>query len=136
MRERTCVYRLYDAEDTLLYIGITTDTDVRWQAHSSTRKWWPEVARKDVQWYEARADAEAAEVAAIRAEKPRYNRAHADYHPPLGTSVRDLRAALADVINEAATRGRITYITQRGRRIAAVVPIAIAEAAEQRSAES
>lgn len=51
-------------------------------------------------------------------------------------STREVRAALADVINEAATRGRITYITQRGRRIAAVVPIAIAEAAEQRSAES
>jgi len=56
-------------------------------------------------------------------------------------STREVRASLADVVNQAATRGQITYITSRGRRIAAVVPIAVAEAAERaaidkRSAES
>jgi prevent-host-death family protein len=41
-------------------------------------------------------------------------------------SVRDTRASFADVVN-AAVRGRITYITSRGRRVAAVVPLAVAE---------
>jgi prevent-host-death family protein len=45
-------------------------------------------------------------------------------------SVRDLRAKLADVLNDAAVRGRITYITSRGRRVAAVVPLSIAEPAD------
>lgn len=42
-------------------------------------------------------------------------------------AVRELRVDLADVINNAAVRGKITYITSRGRRIAAVVPVQIAE---------
>ncbi|RSN12849.1 hypothetical protein DMB42_11770 [Nonomuraea sp. WAC 01424] len=127
MRERTALYRLYDAADELLYVGITTDTAVRWQAHSTT-KWWPQVARKAVQWYATRAEAAAAEIAAIKTERPAHNRAHADYHPPLGTSVRDLRARFADVINDAAAYDTITYVTSRGRRIAAVVSVADAEA--------
>ncbi|WP_113700055.1 type II toxin-antitoxin system prevent-host-death family antitoxin [Nonomuraea lactucae] len=45
-------------------------------------------------------------------------------------SVADARKQFADILNHAAVRGRITYITNRGRRIAAVVPVPIAEAAE------
>lgn len=44
-------------------------------------------------------------------------------------STRDVRANLAEVINEAAVNGTITFITTRGRRIAALVPVAIGEAA-------
>jgi prevent-host-death family protein len=54
-----------------------------------------------------------------------------DRKPAADRSVRDLRAALADVLNEAAVHGRITYVTSRGRRIAAVVPVPVAEAAER-----
>lgn len=43
---------------------------------------------------------------------------------------------MADVINEAVIRGEITYITSRGRRIAAVVPVSIAEAADPDRARS
>lgn len=46
-------------------------------------------------------------------------------------SVRQLRAELADVLNAAAVHGTITYVTSRGRRIAAVVPVPLAEAAER-----
>jgi len=44
-------------------------------------------------------------------------------------SVADARRQFADVLNDAV-RGHITYVTNRGRRIAAIVPVAIAEAAE------
>ncbi|MGW6391136.1 type II toxin-antitoxin system prevent-host-death family antitoxin [Streptomyces sp. NPDC055103] len=44
--------------------------------------------------------------------------------------VRDLRTQLSDVLHESTVRGRITYVTSRGRRIAAIVPVDIAEAAE------
>lgn len=47
-------------------------------------------------------------------------------------SVRELRAQAADVLNSASARGKITYITNRGRRIAAVVPLDVAEEAEAR----
>ncbi len=45
-------------------------------------------------------------------------------------SVRDLRADLAGVLNAAGVRDQITYVTSRGRRIAAVVPVPVAEDAE------
>lgn len=44
-------------------------------------------------------------------------------------STRDVRTKLADVINDAAAYGTVTFITSRGRRIAAVVPVAVGEAA-------
>jgi prevent-host-death family protein len=44
-------------------------------------------------------------------------------------SVRELRAGLADVINAAGTRDQVTFVTSRGRRVAAVVSVAAAEQA-------
>jgi prevent-host-death family protein len=49
---------------------------------------------------------------------------------PTELTTRDVREHLADVIN-AAIRGQVTYITSRGRRVAAVVPLAIADAQVQ-----
>ena len=42
---------------------------------------------------------------------------------PCERSIRQIREHLADVINDAV-QGRITYVTSRGRRVAAVVPLA------------
>jgi prevent-host-death family protein len=44
-------------------------------------------------------------------------------------SVRELREGLADVLNAAGTRGQVTFITSRGRRVAAVVSVAAGERA-------
>lgn len=50
--------------------------------------------------------------------------------------VRELRARLGEVLNDTAVRGRITYVTSHGRRVAAIVPVPDAEALEaQRQAE-
>lgn len=46
--------------------------------------------------------------------------------PPVEKSVRDAREHFADVLYDAAA-GKVTYITSRGRRIAAVVPLSIAD---------
>jgi prevent-host-death family protein len=48
-------------------------------------------------------------------------------------SVRELRAALADVINAAGMHDQVTFVTSRGRRVAAVVSVAVAEAATEDS---
>lgn len=44
--------------------------------------------------------------------------------------IRELRAALSDVVNRAAVRGEITYVTSRGRRVAAIVSVPDAETIE------
>lgn len=49
--------------------------------------------------------------------------------PATDIGSRDLRPQLADRIN-AAVRGEITYITNHGRRVAAIVSVSVAEAAE------
>jgi prevent-host-death family protein len=46
---------------------------------------------------------------------------------PAEMSVRELRADLADVINAAGTRDQVTFVTSRGRRVAAVVSVAAGE---------
>lgn len=79
--DRTALYRLYDAGDELLYIGITNYPPKRFVEHEGDKPWWPEVARRDVEWIASRAQAEIDERCAIAAEKPRYNRIHNVGHP-------------------------------------------------------
>jgi transcriptional regulator with XRE-family HTH domain/predicted GIY-YIG superfamily endonuclease len=73
---RTALYRFFDAEDVLLYIGITDNTARRWNAHKGDKSWWPDVARKAVEWYDNQQDAADVEWRAIRAEQPLHNIAH------------------------------------------------------------
>jgi antitoxin Phd len=44
--------------------------------------------------------------------------------------ISDARDHLADVLGRATYAGQITYITKRGQRVGAVVPVDVAEAAE------
>ena len=43
--------------------------------------------------------------------------------------VAHLREQLADILNNTAVYGNITYVTSRGRRVAAIVPVPVAEQA-------
>jgi prevent-host-death family protein len=45
--------------------------------------------------------------------------------------ITDVRYRLADVVNEAAYGGQVTYLTRHGRRLAAIVSVEAAEAAER-----
>lgn len=76
LTERTALYRLFDVAGALLYIGISVDPGVRWRVHAREKSWWAEVSERTVEWFETRKAAEAAEVAAVAAELPRYNVEH------------------------------------------------------------
>lgn len=45
--------------------------------------------------------------------------------------ITEARDRLAEVVNEAAYTGQVTYLTRRGRRLAAIVSVQAAEAAER-----
>lgn len=77
MTVRTALYRFYDADEALLYVGVTDDTNVRWKTHAAVKPWWPQVARKTVEWHDDRKIAEAHERRAIREENPLHNVQHA-----------------------------------------------------------
>jgi hypothetical protein len=70
---RTALYRLYAADGTLLYIGVTGKLSVRFYSHSREKRWWPQVAGMRLAWYANKAEAEEAERAAIFSEDPVHN---------------------------------------------------------------
>lgn len=74
--ERTALYRLYDTDGNLLYIGITNHPERRWRNHSYIQGWWHLVSRREVNWYDRRTVAEDAERHAVRAEGPRFDATH------------------------------------------------------------
>lgn len=74
--ERTALYRFYDEDDRLLYVGITSDTRGRFKQHASSKPWWSQVTTRELEWYPTREDAAVAEVVAIRAEHPMFNHQH------------------------------------------------------------
>lgn len=69
------VYRFYDAALQPLYIGITSGNPTRWEAHRKSSDWWSLAKYVAVSFYPTYSEIEVAEKAAIRSERPRYNRA-------------------------------------------------------------
>lgn len=67
------VYRLYDGEGRLLYIGQTRYLYDRLKTHSREAWWGPLVKHTKVTVFSNRFSAHAAEQAAIRDEEPAYN---------------------------------------------------------------
>lgn len=66
------VYRLWDAQGNLLYIGSAYDPEQRCRGHRK-KEWWSEVARRTDEWHPNRWTAYSAESDAVNAEKPKYN---------------------------------------------------------------
>lgn len=69
----TYVYRLYDLNNNLLYIGITYDIKMRFYHHSKDKYWWPDVSKKYIRKYPNRQEAVRIEKQAIEKYNPLYN---------------------------------------------------------------
>lgn len=70
------LYRFFAANGELLYIGLTLNPGTRWKKHAKEKPWWTEVVGITLEHFPSREAVEAAEVAAIRAERPVYNITH------------------------------------------------------------
>lgn len=68
------LYRHFDAEGNLLYVGVSLSSLSRLRAHSHRSSWFRRVARIDLEHFDTRAQALAAESRAIANESPRHNR--------------------------------------------------------------
>lgn len=89
------LYRLYNAADQLLYIGITSDPKERWRQHQGDKSWWPEVTRKTIEWIDDRGTALSREASAIKTERPLYNGTH---RSAAQTTADDLLGSLPDLV--------------------------------------
>lgn len=67
------VYRVFDATDTLLYIGCTMAPWQRFTAHRAQSAWYPRAARVTWQFAGQQADARWVERKAIMSERPLHN---------------------------------------------------------------
>lgn len=72
---KTAVYRHFDADGRLLYVGCSSDPHGRFVNHKCKSAWAFQVATISIEWFENRATALAAERAAILTEKPPFNSA-------------------------------------------------------------
>lgn len=73
LSKKTHLYRHYDGNGELLYIGISLSAVQRLSQHMSGSNWADEIASIEVEYYPDRDAALRAEKAAIEAEQPRYN---------------------------------------------------------------
>jgi predicted GIY-YIG superfamily endonuclease len=67
------LYRIFDKNDQLLYIGITSARKMRFQAHARIQPWWWRARTFTQESYSDRDSAARAEWDAIRREVPIYN---------------------------------------------------------------
>lgn len=72
------VYRLYDSDENLLYVGQSNWPERRIYKHS-TKTWGKDIARSEMDWYESRDEALAAERRLLESHRPLHNVQHARY---------------------------------------------------------
>ena len=67
------LYRFYDTEGVLLYVGITKFFEPRLKQHYKNAEWFFETAHVRLEHYQTRQEVELAETRAIQTERPKYN---------------------------------------------------------------
>jgi predicted GIY-YIG superfamily endonuclease len=102
----TALYRRFDADHRLLYVGITDDLPTRIRTHERRSAWSMFVEYRSVEWFSSRELAAIAEVVAIREEMPLFNQKHA---------TPEARAALIEYLSENGRLGLIAAV-QAGTR--------------------
>lgn len=76
MSDKTALYRHFDENGDLLYVGISISAVQRLSQHRSSSPWFEQIAKVDIEWHPTREAALRAEREAIISERPRYNKMH------------------------------------------------------------
>jgi len=85
MTSKTYLYKATAADGELLYVGITSQTNVRMNAHVNNSQWHALMAGVEYFEFPDRDAATAAESEAIRSLRPRFNvTGNPDCRPPMG----------------------------------------------------
>lgn len=71
--DRAAVYRAFDSDGALLYVGVSLNPMARLHAHCCRAVWYRFLARIEVEWHANIDFASSAEAAAIETESPIFN---------------------------------------------------------------
>lgn len=81
MTKPCALYRHFDADGELLYVGIAANPFKRTGEHRTHADWFASVVRIDIEWFDSRAEAKAAETQAIGKGQPENNRSEKRFSP-------------------------------------------------------
>lgn len=76
MTNHNVLYRIYNKEGALLYVGATTNPSLRFNYHAQNRLWWGEASEIKLQHCGSVDELAEAELTAIQTEKPKFNLLH------------------------------------------------------------
>jgi len=76
MKHKTQLYRLFDLDNNLLYVGISLSTLIRLRSHGDYSKWATKISKIEIEYFDSRDAALTAESIAISKEKPFFNIHH------------------------------------------------------------
>ncbi len=80
MTEPTNLYRCFDSDGRLLYIGVSLSAIARLKEHQCQSEWFVNIARVEIETLPDRASALCAEKDAIAGESPQFNIMHNIMH--------------------------------------------------------
>jgi hypothetical protein len=103
------VYELYAEDGTCLYVGCSINVGTRIQVHTS-RAWWPQVARIEVNKYEGFEAGRQAEQERIQLLQPVHNRVFTNWPIP-----NTRRAAFLEAREERHAAGEMCNANSRCR---------------------
>lgn len=86
---RTCLYRHYNENGDLLYVGVSLNLAARLNQHATTSQWFHQIFRVEVEWFDTREAALNAERAVIVLERPLFNKIFQSSGMPLMESEND-----------------------------------------------
>lgn len=72
-KDKCQLYRHFDKDDILLYVGISLSTVNRLSQHREVSPWFDQITRVTIEHYQSRQEALAMERQAIKNEKPKFN---------------------------------------------------------------
>lgn len=75
------LYKMYDCDDELVYVGITTKDFTRIREHARLREWWTRVVSIDLEHFSTFDDASVRERELVAALSPEQNKQHKPRRP-------------------------------------------------------
>lgn len=73
---KTALYRYFNSDDALLYVGISSRLTDRVKRHSIGSDFFSQSVRMTIEWFDTRDEAIDAEIIAIKSEEPIFNVTH------------------------------------------------------------
>jgi len=114
------LYRHFDFEGRLLYVGISVSPMSRLGSHIDGSSWAKRITRVEIEWLDSEDEARTAERRAIRAERPEYNLSQA----LSGDAAKDAVVSISDALGSAQIEAalRVTSHSVRHARVSGRFP--------------